>query len=284
MFDHYSLPFFAEHLPSPLPSREIISSSQHILQDYPGCRIVQVSDHFVVKYGTGVRMVEGVNMLFVRQSTTIAVPTVYAIYSHQHEGNKLATNYIVMENTRGESLDSRWAALDTPAKQSIADQLRGYLTQLRHLPPPNYFGLLGKRPFDDSVLWAGDDADIPVMSGPFETEQQMLEAVMQKYEHSNHQIRKAEFYRHTLPSVLHDHPPVFTHGDFQRENIIVKDNGTLVMINWEAAGWYPTFWEYSMAMFYCRWDDDWHSWVPRVLDEYLNEYAWMNMIFQELWS
>jgi hypothetical protein len=30
-------------------------------------------------------------------------------------------------------------------------------------------------------------------------------------------------------------------------------------------------------------DDDWHSWVIKVLDEYWNEYAWMDMMFRELW-
>jgi hypothetical protein len=34
----------------------------------------------------------------------------------------------------------------------------------------------------------------------------------------------------------------------------------------------------------CRSDDDWHLWVAKILDEYLNEYAWMDMVFRELLS
>lgn len=54
------------------------------------------------------------------------------------------------------------------------------------------------------------------------------------------------------------------------------------MIDWEAAGWYPSFWEYAIAIYPCRWDDDWHLWVAKVLDEYLNEYAEMDMLFWEM--
>jgi hypothetical protein len=84
-----------------------------------------------------------------------------------------------------------------------------------------------------------------------------------------------------LPLVLHNHASVFTHGDFQRKNVLVRNDGTF---DWEAAGWYPSFWEYVMTMYSCRWDDDWHSWAVKILDEYPNEYAWMDMVFRELWS
>ncbi|KEY70182.1 hypothetical protein S7711_03403 [Stachybotrys chartarum IBT 7711] len=95
--------------------------------------------------------------------------------------------------------------------------------------------------------------------------------------------RKAEYYRRALPLAVRGHAPVFTHGDLQRKNLLLREDGTVVMLDWEAAGWYPSFWEYATAMFSRRWDDDWHSWVIKVLDEYWNEYAWMDMMFRELW-
>lgn len=276
--------FAAPDLPAPLPTTEAIAASQDVLQDYPSRRIVRVGDHFVVKYGAAVSLTEGENMLFVKQSSTVPVPTVYAIFSRRHEGNELPTNYIVMENIAGETLEARWSTLDTQAKADVAGKLRGYVTQLRRIPSPGYFGLLGKRPFDNSVFWAGDDATRQMISGPFDTEQQMLDAMAEKYLLNNPGHRKAEFYRRVLPLTLHDHPSVFTHGDVQRKNILLRNDGTLVVLDWEAAGWYPSFWEYAMAMFSCRWDDDWHTWVVKAMDEYMNEYAWMDMLFRELWS
>ncbi|KAL5317467.1 hypothetical protein ACEPPN_014562 [Leptodophora sp. 'Broadleaf-Isolate-01'] len=269
------LPFFAtpDLLPAPLPTTEAITASQDVLKEHSGRRIVRVGIHFIVKYGAGVCLTEGENMVFVKQFSTLQIPNVYALYSRQHEGDRLPTNYIVMENIAGDSLESCWVSLDTQAKLAIADQLRIYFTQLRQIPSPGYFGLLGKRPFEDSVFWAGDDGD-----------RGMLEAMVHKYLHNNPGYRKSEYYSRVLPLVLRNHSSVFTHGDFQRKNVLIRNDGTLIMIDWEAAGWYPTFWEYAMTMYSCRWDDDWHSRAVKILDEYPNEYAWMDMVFRELWS
>lgn len=106
-----------------------------------------------------------------------------------------------------------------------------------------------------------------------------------KYLYNNMQPQKAEFYRRVPPVVLKGHGPVFSHADFQRKNIMIKADGTLFIIDWETAGWYPTYWEYTLAMFTCgRWDDDWHVWVARILDEFPNEYARVDMLRRELWS
>lgn len=285
MGGHFTLPFFAPPnlLPDSLPTPEAISSSQHVLQEYHGRRVVRVGPHFVVKYGAGVSLIEGENMLFVKQVSKIPVPDVYALYSSQEDGKKPPTNYIVMENVAGESLASCWTSLDATAKSAISEQLRTHFTQMRGISPPGYFGLLGKRPFEDSVFWTSDGTDAHI-SGPFDSEQQMLDALVQKHQHTNPLYRKHEFYSRLLPLVIRNHGPVFTHGDFQRKNVLVKSDGTIALVDWEAAGWYPPFWEYAMTLFSCRWDDGWHSWVVKILDEYPNEYTWMNMLFRELWS
>ncbi len=32
------------------------------------------------------------------------------------------------------------------------------------------------------------------------------------------------------------------------------------------------------------WDDDWHTFLAQILDEFLSEWAWADMMFKELWS
>ncbi|KZZ98342.1 phosphotransferase enzyme family protein [Moelleriella libera RCEF 2490] len=281
-----SLPplFVAPDLPAPLPTTETIAASQDVLQEYTGRRIVRVGDHFVVKYGAAVSLTEGENMLFVKQSSTVPVPTVYAIFSRRDEDKKFPTNYIVMENIAGETLEACWSTLDTQAKADVAGKLRGHLTQLRRIPSPGYFGLLGKRPYDNSVFWTSEEATRQMISGPFDTQQQMVNAMLENHLHRNQTKRKAEFYRRVLPNRLHDQPSVFTHGDVQRKNLLLKEDGTLVVLDWEDAGWYPNFWEYAMTMFSCRWEDDWHDWVVKAMDEYVEEYAWMHMLLGEIWA
>ena len=42
----------------------------------------------------------------------------------------------------------------------------------------------------------------------------------------------------------------FTHGDFASRNIMVKRDGTITaIIDWDSAGWFPEYWEYTKAMF-----------------------------------
>lgn len=59
---------------------------------------------------------------------------------------------------------------------------------------------------------------------------------------------------------------------------MVQNDGTLVMIDWKTAGWYPSYWD-ALALFTCsRWDDDQHVLVTKILDEYPDDYPWMDML------
>jgi aminoglycoside phosphotransferase len=281
MTTSYHLPFFAtsDRLPAALPTVEAITTSPDVVQESTGRRIVRVGHHFLVKHGLNVTLIEGENMLFVGQHTSIPIPHVYAIYADKDT----RVNYIVMENVEGQSLASCWTTLSTTAKTAIAEKLRDVFDQLRNLPCPGYFGSLGNRPLEDDMFWTAGDT--PVINGPFETESQLNEAMVEKYLYNNMMPQKAEFYRRILPVALHSHKPVFSHADFQRKNIMMRNDGGIVVIDWETAGWYPSYWEYTLANFTCdSWDDDWHVWVGKILDEYPNEYAWMDMLRRELWS
>lgn len=83
---------------------------------------------------------------------------------------------------------------------------------------------------------------------------------------------KADFYRRVFPrAVKGDGASVFTHGGFRRENVIVRRDGSIALVNWATSGWYPSYWEYTMAMFACgNWEDNWHAFVGRIFDEYVS--------------
>ena len=65
----------------------------------------------------------------------------------------------------------------------------------------------------------------------------------------------------------------FTHSDITPRNILVKDGKITAIVDWEMAGWYPEYWEYT------RWDDfrfsqRWRDLREEVLDCYLEE-SWV---------
>jgi len=280
-------PYYANPgtLPRPIPTLAEIESSQELLHQAGGSRVVGVGP-YVVKFGRQVDLAEGANMVFVSHSTSVPVPFVYALF-RDPEGK----GYIIMERITANSLTSEWPSLSDTQKDAVATKLRSLLKELRSLPSPGGYCSLGNRPLLDHVFWTGNASD--KFDGPFDTEGEFNDALLNVYIFNNGSKIKAEFYKQTLPSVFCNHPPVFTHGDFQRKNMLLRSVGDtehdvdLVFLDWEFAGWYPAYWEYSKALFSCgMWDDDWGLWLNRMFDTdvYLNEWVWVQMLFLELWS
>lgn len=73
---------------------------------------------------------------------------------------------------------------------------------------------------------------------------------------------------------------VFTHGDLHMHNIRLRPDGIVVMVDWECAGWYPPYWEVSVATLWRPKNDGYHRYVARFLDEYYGQIGWM-MHFRE---
>ncbi|KAL4992660.1 phosphotransferase enzyme family protein [Aspergillus falconensis] len=263
------IPFYAIDLPCPLPTDAEIESAPDISMEYGGRRIVAVGQHFVVKFGLGVNLIEGENMLFTSPES--------------------GKNLIVMERMIGQTLLSAWPGLSPSEKESISSTLQKHFDQLRRLSSPKYFGSFGKRQLLDEIFWTLD-AD-PLVNGPFNSEEDLNEAMMRKYIYNGGPRFRAEFFRHCFPHIFKGHEPTFTHGDLQRKNIIICDEGhagneapSIAIIDWEKAGWYPSYWEYGMAVCALRWDDDWCLWIDSVLKPFVSEAAWFQSLRLELWS
>ncbi|KAG6101957.1 hypothetical protein E4U14_006761 [Claviceps sp. LM454 group G7] len=285
------LPYFApqSRLPIPIPAVQDIEREAVVLHERDSRRVVLFGNHFVIKYGWGVSLTEGENMLFVRQTQPLLAPEVFALFSVENadatDGGRV--NYIIMENVVGDRLDQVWDRLGTPEKCRIAGELRPQIETLRKIPAAGYFGCIGRRPFEENMFWAAseDGSDDSKFNGPFDTESELNDALVQSYRVCSGLDQRANYYRRVLPLVLRENSIAFTHGDLQRKNIMLKPDGQPVLIGWKAAGWYPAYWEHVMAML--SWgggEDDWHEYLPRIMEEYPHEYVWFDMIQHELWS
>ena len=294
MASSITLPFIAAAIPSALPTNAEIEDSRDVLSAYGNRTVVRVGRHFVVKYGQGVDIIEGENMLFVQSRTTITIPKVYALYTEP----STKKNYIVMENVDGDTLASRWPSLTRQQKEVIVAKLRCFYEELRQIPSPGYFGSLGERHLLDEIFWTCEEA--PSINGPFKSEDALNEAMALKYIHDGRPTYKADFYRQSLSYVFRGHQPIYTHADCQRKNIIIckvapgdrdlnadhhlEDEYKVTIVDWEKAGWYPSYWEYSLALYALRWDDDWGLFILKMLSPYHSEAPWLQMLRLELWS
>ncbi|OIW22755.1 kinase-like protein [Coniochaeta ligniaria NRRL 30616] len=276
----------SDALPRPLPSPEDVESCPDVLQDSVSRRTVRVCDCYVVKHGVEVQPIEGKNMVFVKEHTEISVPRLFAVFQKPiRPGSEVLSTFIVMENIPGATLQSQWPVLTDDEKGSIARQLRNNLDMLREIPSPGYFGALGKEKLSDNVFWT--DEDISSINGPFATSEELVNGLVQRYirDGGERMLHKAAYYARVLPGIFQADRSVFTHNDLQPKNIIIRPDGKVAIVDWAAAGWYPPYWEYATAMFaVAAWKDDWHRYLGQILDEFPNQYAWLNALRAEMWG
>ncbi|KAI1186580.1 kinase-like domain-containing protein [Nemania serpens] len=246
-----TLPYFApaHTLPAPLPTLEEALSSPEFLKrpyydrDELNTYVARVGEHFIVKYGKAVNSIEGENMLFVKQHTTILVPAVYAMYTYDDDDGE--KTMIIMEFIQGLLLNDFKYMLNSESTRAIIAQLRAQVNQLRQIPAPAYYGTLGHRPFTD--CYSGRKY------GPFDSFADLVDSAFDTAyppEDSEHLAEVKKFFRGSLYSVataLGHSAPVFTHSDIHEENVVVRPDGTPVIIDYQLAGFYPTYHEYVVS-------------------------------------
>ncbi|PWY87942.1 kinase-like protein [Aspergillus sclerotioniger CBS 115572] len=274
----FNLPYYRESylLPGPLPEQHEIEQATKILptthSPASGDRIVVVRDLYVVKYGPTVSENEGHVLRYIEQDLSVPAPRLHAMYQ---KGTKL---YLVMDYIPGVTLGEVWNTLSDTSKTFLLAQLRAVFECMRAIPVPGFYGSVTQGPVPHSFFLPPiEDPDI---SGPFDEEVDFSRAIAlranQMCNDGGATWWPCEFLLRNLPEALQCHQPVFTHGDLQRENIILTkvintSSGTeeyqvIAVVDWESAGWYPNYWEYACIFPGFKWNDDWPTSVEKIID------------------
>ncbi|EFQ92502.1 hypothetical protein PTT_10394 [Pyrenophora teres f. teres 0-1] len=56
------------------------------------------------------------------------------------------------------------------------------------------------------------------------------------------------------------HPIIFTHGDLQYHNVVVLNGHVTALLDWETAGWYPDYWDFTTPLKFGP-KDHWWNWL-----------------------
>ncbi|EGD90885.1 hypothetical protein H112_01468 [Trichophyton rubrum D6] len=261
MWTPVELPYFRDTygLPAPLPTTDEIMASMTLLKDRLGQKMLRVGQHFVVKYGQDTSEVEGHNLLFVEHNlhNIVCAPRLYAMY--RDADDRL---FLIMKFLEGEYLDGLWKALSDDEKSHIMSRLKdmfaGCTLYLRLVST----AALTKAP-------ANSVAFIPTTK---------------KYSY------KSDFYERHLSRVLSGHRP-FSHSENYRKNIMIhktnkhtpeKCDYIVALVDWEYAGWYPSYWDYAISFTHFHWDDDWPERFESFLEPWPAEAALVRMFYQEI--
>ncbi|CAG7944718.1 unnamed protein product [Penicillium nalgiovense] len=221
-----------------------------VLHTFHRRKIVRISENLVVKKADDIPAHEDPTLRFIAENTTIPVPKVHDV---RLEDDKVVG--IVMDYMPGTQLDGIWDTLGPDQKQSIAEQLRGYISQLRNLKG-NYIGAV-----DRGTVAMGNWG--PIYGGPFDSEQEFNWWIISDLSPTL-QAPLRYYAEHALTD---GHEIVFTHSDFSSRNILVDENSYQVtaILDWEFAGWYPEWWEYFRSYKSFQRGKDWGDYLCYIL-------------------
>jgi aminoglycoside phosphotransferase (APT) family kinase protein len=276
-----------------LPTLEEIHATPTLPTDFLShTNIAIIRKTFLAKYSPHASENEGFTLLFLERFTNIPAPKLYAMF---RDGDNL---YLVMELRPGIELKKIWAELGEREKGMIVKQLRKIVDEIKSVPRGT--GGMYSNMMDGALpirLFWSEEGD-PTITGPFANEREFNLAIAKKSQSkwkgkTDKQERKSDFIARQLPSAFKDHKPTLTHADFHPGNILVdeipseegsNERGFHVsgILDWEFAGWYPSYFEYAIAFVNFQWEDDWPEKLEEIVEPWPLEAAMLKLVHDEL--
>ncbi len=221
--------------------------------------VLFLTNKICVKYGPFQHLAEAATMQFVAEHTSIPVPKVYCAFKHKN------WTYIVMERVGGQMVGYNWPSRPRESKKKILSQHKAMITELRTISPPSDVGVAN---VDGGSLY---DFRIPGSSprfGPFKTVADFHRHLRNGFEaHPDHFPEVSELIS------LHEQsfPIRFTHSDLSSMNILVQGDKVVAILDWETAGWYPCYWEYTTASNVNPQNTFWRDEIVKFVEPYPRE-------------
>jgi len=259
-------PEISEQYPNTMSTGNIAPPAHHSTKTAKllAKRAQLTEDSTYVKHGTSQeiqREIEAIN--FVHQHTSIPVPSVVETFIDENPAAE--SSWFSMKEIPGSSLTTVWATMSPTARSKTQSDLQKYLLEMRNIPPrePFYIGSCGGGPVYDHRLNNGFPC------GPFTTESDFNDYLVAPVA----RCPKKELVGYYRQQMANDHGLVFTHADLNGDHILVdpatgRING---VIDWEMAGWWPKYWEYTKSRFGSRYQSWWVGLMNNVLTPYLHE-------------
>ena len=190
----------------------------------------------------------------LRKHTTVPVPRPLDLVSGSE------ATYLIMSRIPGRPAGASIDSFTESQMDTFKRDLQQYLGQIRAMPkqvapdhsicnavggPCHDFRISASQPWDEEQ---GD------FFGPFVDEDEFNKTLQTP----------------ALPSVAHTsgHEIVFTHGDLNLRNVMVQNGRISGIIDWENAGWFPDYWEYTKIHYVTKLHKRWLKAMDEVFCEF----------------
>ncbi|GKZ33833.1 hypothetical protein AbraIFM66950_003917 [Aspergillus brasiliensis] len=151
---------------------EIEAATERLSMSDAYDQVFRVGEHFTVKSGYGVPLIEAETMKFL-EDNQVPVPKVHAAFKDP----KSKKIYIIMDHVPGDTPESLLPSLDPNEKATICKLIKDAICKLRSIPSPDYFGMLNREPYLDEVFWTADYD--PKIFGPFANQEDLSLAIIE---------------------------------------------------------------------------------------------------------
>ncbi|GKZ35261.1 hypothetical protein AbraIFM66950_005855 [Aspergillus brasiliensis] len=190
------------------------------------------------------------------------LPVPKVICYGDHPDTPRAPVSILMTRVSGTELGQVYKTLSDEEKDSITSQLDLYLKTIRKWKSP-----WGENRICSLIGTPIRSIRVPEhRMGPFESEQELNDYLIEpacpgacrsemEYKAAMDRAKRMQGLSHRI---------VFTHGDLQHHNIMVQGGRITGFLDWEAAGWYPEYWEFTTPTRFASEDFWWYHFIAAL--------------------
>lgn len=231
-------------------------------------QIVPLPFGLLLKWSDGTRLEE---VLATKVCYAAGLPTPKIICYGDHPEAPHAPVSILMTRLPGREIGQVYKSLSPDAKTTALEELKCYLAKIRAWNSP-----WGEERVCSITGGAIRSIRVPNHRlGPFETPQELHEYLLEPARNSQYSDAEYQEKLRTARKLQSLQRPgvKFTHGDIKHHNILVYDEGHITgFLDWESAGWYPEFWEYTTALRFLSESSWWREFLLKAgADQYLEE-------------
>jgi aminoglycoside phosphotransferase len=216
--------------------------------------VLMLTKDLCVKYGSSLDLVKAQSMVYIAKNTGIPVPKVHLAFTHK------GCTYILMQRIHGHMLAQGWVKRSPESQQRVLASLKNMILEMRTLRSHGHDNLICS--VNGGSLYDGRLPGDTWRFGPFKDVQAFHNYLRDDIQAHNYEDVTKLIDMHQQ----HWDVPTFTHGDLSSLNILVRADDVVGIVDWETAGWYPAYWEYTTACQVNPQNEFWKNYIDGFLE------------------